>query len=300
MPELTRLKTHRLSLSEAETPVFEGYEVIRRLGVGAGSVIYYVKKEGTDQGFALKHVIRQNGQDKRMIVQVENEFRMAKMVNHPYVRNVIEIRRIKKRLQTREVYMLMEFCPGISLEQSPSRSVLDLLLIFRMVADGINGMHNSGLLHCDMKPNNIIIAEDGSIRIIDLGQSCFIGTIKPRIQGTPDYIAPEQVKRKPLSKQTDVFNLGATLYWAFTGRHVPTLIPKKTDRVELAEASTVGPPPTPHQLKPKIPLGVSNLIMDCVAKEPKDRPADMLALISRLDLLIHMIAGGKPTANGGS
>ena len=72
MPELTRTRSHRLSLSEAETPVYNGYEIIRRLGVGAGSVIYHVKKTGTDQNYALKHVIRQNGQDKRMIIQVES------------------------------------------------------------------------------------------------------------------------------------------------------------------------------------------------------------------------------------
>ena len=136
--------------------------------------------------------------------------------------------------------MLMDFCEGISLEQSPRRSLIDILLIFRMVADGIHGMHNVGLLHCDMKPNNIIIAKNGGIRVIDLGQSCPIGTVKTRIQGTPDYIAPEQVKRKPLSTQTDVFNLGASIYWALTGKFVPTLIPTRTvDRIEIAAMSSV-------------------------------------------------------------
>ena len=95
-----------------------------------------------------------------------------------------------------------------------------------------------------------------------------------------------------------MFNLGATMYWALTGKHVPTLIPKPTDRVELATMDNTGPPPTPTQLKPKIPVGVSNLIMDCVQKDPARRPADMPTLVSRLDLLIHMIAGGRPTANG--
>ena len=149
----------------------------------------------------------------------------------------------------------------------------------------------------DIKPNNIIIADNGSIRIIDLGQSCRHGTVKPRIQGTPDYIAPEQVKRKPLGPTTDVFNLGATMYWALTGKHVPTLIPKQTDMVDLVY--NAGPEGflSPHQIKPKIPVGVSNLIMDCVKSDPRERPANMNTLISRLDLLIHMIAGGKLSAN---
>ena len=297
MAELFR--TVNLTLG-SEPPEFPGYEIIRRLGYGAASVIYSVKNKKNGQICALKHVIRSGDQDTRMIEQVENEFRVGKKIDHPYIRKVLEIVRRKKRLKTREVFMLMEYCPGVSLEQSPSRSLLDVLLIFRMVADGLNGMHSHGFIHCDMKPNNIIINDNGGIRIIDLGQSCHTGTVKPRIQGTPDYIAPEQVKRKPLNIRTDVFNLGATMYWALTGKHVPTLIPAsaKIDRVDLASAADPDKTPTPHKLKSKIPVGVSNLIMDCVKTEPKFRPSDMPTLISRLDLLIHMIAGGRPTANG--
>jgi len=280
-------------------PMFDGYEVVRRIGTGAASVIFEVQNKDTGQRCALKHVVRQEGQDKRMIEQVENEYRMACQIDHPYIRKVHDIKRIRRRLQTREVIMLMEFCPGISLEQSSSLSLLDLLLVFRMVADGLNGMHNAGILHCDTKPNNIIIAENGSIRIIDLGQSCPIGTVKSRIQGTPDYIAPEQVKRKPLGRQTDIFNLGASMYWALAGKHIPTMImPRQSsDRIEVADAANTGPPLSPHQLRPQIPVGVSNLVMECVRKKVIERPCDMRELISRLDVLIHMIAGGKLSLN---
>ncbi len=281
------------AIGHYEPPVFDGYEVVRRLGSGAGSTIFSVRDTHTGELRALKHVIRQDGQDKRMIEQVENEYEMSCRVDHPYVRKVFEVKRIKKMLQVREIIMLMEFCPGISLEQSPSHSLLDLLLIFRMVADALNGMHEAGIVHCDMKPNNVILAENGSIRVIDLGQSCPIGTIKPRIQGTPDYISPEQVKRKPVTRQTDIFNLGATIYWALTGKHIPTLIPKKLDKIEILSDSNHSNPAAPHELKPLIPVGVSNLVMECVKKNPKERPANMSELISRLDLLIHMIAGGK-------
>ena len=281
------------AIGHYEPPVFDGYEVVRRLGSGAGSTIFSVRDTNTGELRALKHVIRQDGQDKRMIEQVENEFEMSNRIDHPYVRKTFEVKRIKRMLQVREIIMLMEFCPGISLEQSPSHSLLDLLLIFRMVADALNGMHEAGIVHCDIKPNNIILAENGSIRVIDLGQSCPVGTIKPRIQGTPDYISPEQVKRKPVTRHTDLFNLGATIYWALTGKHVPTLIPKKMDKVEILSESRHVTPPAPHELKSIIPVGVSNLVMECVKKNPKERPENMNELISRLDLLIHMIAGGK-------
>ena len=282
----------RVAIGATEMPVYEGYDSVRRIGLGAASVIYLVKHRQSGEMRALKHVIRQDGADKRMIEQVENEYRVASKLEHPYVRKVFEIQRRKKRMQTSEVQLLMEYCPGVSLEQSPSRSLLDLLLIFRMVADGLQGMHVAGYLHCDIKPNNIIISEKGAVRIIDLGQSCPEGTVKKRIQGTPDYIAPEQVKRKALSPRTDVFNLGATMYWSLTGKYVPTLIPK-SNGADLAMSSKPAGALAPHEIKPKIPMGVSKLTMDCISNLPQHRPDDMPMLISRLDLLIHMIAGGK-------
>ena len=291
-----------LSVGATDFPSYDGYEVVKRLGIGAASVIFSVRDKKSGEIRALKHVMRQDDEDKRMIQQVENEHRIGGKIDHPYIRKVYDLEKRRSRLRTNEVFLLMEYCPGISLEQSPQRSLIDLMLIFRMIAEGINGMHQVGFLHCDIKPNNIIIAENGAIRIIDLGQSCRIGTVKTRIQGTPDYIAPEQIKRKPLSRATDVFNLGATMYWALAGKHIPTLVPKKTiDRVELADTSNTGPTRSPHEIRPMIPPGVSNLVMDCVRHQPKDRPADMNTLISRLDILIHMITGGKPlvsSANG--
>ena len=105
-----------------------------------GSVIFEVKNLRSHETFALKHVVRSDDQDKRLIEQVETEFHIAQKVNHPYIRKIHDIQRRKKYLQTREVLMLMEFCPGISLEQSSARSLLDILLIFRMVADGLQGI----------------------------------------------------------------------------------------------------------------------------------------------------------------
>ena len=91
----------------------------------------------------------------------------------------------------KELLLSMELFEGETLEDGPTLSLGDVLLVFRMVATGLNAMHQRGFIHCDIKPNNILLSKSGSINIIDLGQSCRIGTIKARIQGTPDYIAPE-------------------------------------------------------------------------------------------------------------
>jgi serine/threonine-protein kinase len=155
-------------------------------------------------------------------------------------------------------------------------------------------MHQAGYVHCDIKPNNILMNKSGTIKIIDLGQSCRIGTIKQRIQGTPDYIAPEQVKRQPLDQKTDIFNLGATMYWALTGQNIPTLIPQKNStglQVLPKERKA------PHEIKKQIPIELSNLVMDTVENKPEDRPRNMMAVVSRLDVMIHNIMGDKIKVN---
>src|SRR2546430_604156 len=78
-------------------------------------------------------------------------------------------------------------------------------------ARALDALHALGYVHCDLKPNNILISEDLQVKVIDLGQAAKFATIKTRIQGTPDYIAPEQVNCGPVTVRTDVFNLGATM-----------------------------------------------------------------------------------------
>jgi serine/threonine-protein kinase len=271
-----------------------GFTIIKRIGNGARSTIYLATDDEDDTVVALKRIIYEKPEDSRVFEQTETEFKVARRIDHPYIRKCYKLKKIRSMFRVRELLVSMEHFDGKTLEDSPTLSLGDVLLVFRMVATGLNAMHQQGFVHCDMKPNNILISKTGSIKIIDLGQSCKIGTIKSRIQGTPDYIAPEQVLRKALGPKTDIFNLGATMYWAFTGKNIPTLIPAKKNAVNPFEPRKC---PTPHELKEQIPLGVSNLVMDCIKEDAAERPANMMAVISRLDLIIHSIFGSKIKAN---
>ncbi len=266
-----------------------GFTIQRRIGVGARSTIYLATDDTDHNDIALKRVIFERPEDSRIFEQVETEYKVGSRIDNPYVRKCYKLRKIRSMLKVKEMLLSMEYFDGKNLEDGPALSLLDVLLVFRMVAGGLNAMHQHGYVHCDIKPNNILLSTAGAIKIIDLGQSCRIGTTKRRIQGTPDYIAPEQVRRKPLGPKTDIFNLGATMYWALTGKHVPTLIPKK-DSLGL-------PLPrkrrAPHELKKGLPIGISKFVMDCTEDDPADRPPGMMTVISRLDLLIHSILGGK-------
>lgn len=272
-----------------------GFTITNRLGTGARSVIYLATDNDSGRTVALKRAVYERPEDSRIFEQIENEYKVAQHIDHPYVRKCYKLIKIRKILKTRELLLSMEMFQGQTLEDAPSLSIVDVLLVFRMVATGLNAMHQKGYIHCDAKPNNILIGPKGAIKIIDLGQSCRVGTRKPRIQGTPDYIAPEQVRREPLDQRTDVFNLGATMYWAFTGKNVPTLIPRKTDGIKPVVLNEF---PTPHEVHKRIPVGVSRLVMDCAEDNPYQRPATMTEVISRMDLLIHSILGNKLNKDG--
>ena len=114
------------------------------------------------------------------------------------------------------------------------------------------------------------------------------------ILGTPDYIAPEQVKCAAVTPQTDIYNLGATLYWALTGKAIPTLytVQKKGEHSFLLDSKIE----TPMELNPKVPPAVSNLVMECVSTKPAKRPADMDQMINRLELGKHILQkqAGQP------
>ncbi|MGA1979222.1 MAG: serine/threonine-protein kinase [Sedimentisphaerales bacterium] len=270
-----------------------GFSIIKRIGTGARSTIYMATDQQDKIDVALKRVIFERPEDSRIFEQVETEYKVGRRIDHPYVRKCYKLKKIRGIFKVRELLLSMELFDGKSLEDSPSLSLLDVLLVFRMVASGLQAMHQQGFVHCDIKPNNILMSEAGAIKIIDLGQSCKIGTVKPRIQGTPDYIAPEQVRRKALGPRTDIFNLGATMYWALTGKHVPTLISKKN---ELG-LPILQPRLAPHEIRKQLPMEISKLVMDCIKDEPSQRPRDMMTVISRLDLLVHSILAGQIKTN---
>ena len=273
----------------------DGYTILRRIGTGARSVIYLAVEEATRKRIAIKRAVLEAPEDTRIFKQIETEYKVSNEIDHPYIRKCYELIRYRKLLRTNELIMTMEFFDGQSLEDQKRLSLIDVLLIFRLVAVALNAMHEKGFVHCDIKPNNILFDNKGGIKIIDLGQSCRLGQIKKRIQGTPDYIAPEQVRREHLSHRTDIFNLGATMYWALTGKNVPTLIPKKNEFGIAVDESA--PVKSPHELLPRIPKSLSDLVMICVSEKPSSRPSNMLEITRQLDELIREIAGPK-TSNG--
>ncbi len=261
-----------------------GYRISTQIGAGAASRIYVALEAKSGRMMAIKHVVRNSADDDRFIAQAENEFNIAGKLDHPHLRKCHAIYRTKKLLTLREVVVVMEYVDGLNLEKARPNRLNTFLTLFQRVAQGLLAMHEAGFLHTDVKPINIMLARGGVVKIIDFGQSCPMNHRKERIQGTPDYIAPEQVNRLPLDARTDIFNLGATMYWVLTSENYPTAI-RGAESVGKHKVIQSHKPVAPIEMNDKIPLALSQLVMECCRKSPTDRPSDMKQVIARLDVV---------------
>ena len=265
-----------------------GYEVVDFIGEGAGSRIFAVIHPTSKQLYALKYVVPKQDKDVRFVEQLETEFEVGKQVSHPGLRRSLDLK-INKTLfrKITEAALVLELFDGVSLERRLPQSMTQLVEVFIKSAEALASLHALGYVHCDLKPNNILV--DGAtknVKVIDLGQAAKIGTAKSRIQGTPDYIAPEQVKCLPVTVQTDVFNFGATMYWALCGNKLPTLFNlKKSENSFLVDAVMA----SPRDCNKLVPETLSNLVMECVRTNPQKRPADMVELARRLEIILHVM-----------
>lgn len=265
----------------------EGFRILSEIGRGAASVIYLAQELKTKRVYALKHVAKRDPKEQRFIDQAEEEYKVASKLKHPRIRRIERVIRKKESIfssSVSDLYLVMQHIDGISCEQSPPQTFEDACWIFEQVADALAYMNTKGFVHADMKPNNIIINEKKDAYIIDLGQSCVSGTIKQRIQGTPDYIAPEQVHRRAITPKTDTYNLGAAMYWILTRHKVPNALPKEDSLVSRIDDHLIEKPRATIEINPRVPQMLDQIVMECVERNPDDRP-DLRTVADRVNLL---------------
>jgi serine/threonine-protein kinase len=263
-----------------------GYDVIDYLGQGAASSIYVVSDPLTHQLYALKHVVRKTDKDARFVEQLENEYEVSQRFAHPALRKSIDLKVTKTWLgKVTEAVLVMELFDGLPMDVRPPANVMAALDVFIQASQGLAALHGAGYVHCDLKPNNILIGPDGLVKVIDFGQACKAGTVKERIQGTPDYIAPEQVKRDAVTFRTDVFNFGATMYWGLCGAKIPTLFTIKKNENSFLVHDKIA---TPRDINPQVPETLANLVMECIHTNPAKRPESMADVTRRLEIIQHV------------
>ena len=254
------------------------YRVIGPLGTGAGSTILQIADRSRGgQRFALKVVKRQDSDDDVYIAQAQTEYEAARKLHHPAIARIYDCR-IKRSIlfKVTSVELLIEFVDGKTLDEIEMPTLTMLILIFNQVADAMVHMHRRGVYHGDLKPSNIMVTKDGKVKLIDFGTAWLKGQEKNRIQGTPQYMAPEQVTEKVVDERTDIYNLGATMYRLFTGHYAnPGSAPRTGENMKVKLA-----PPMQHN--PKIPQVLNDLILACLNISPERRPASMFEVQQKL------------------
>lgn len=247
------------------------YRVVKPLGSGAGSTIFEISdKTAGGKRYALK-VVKRDEEDEnpnKYIDQARNEFAVSQKLKHPAIARIYDIRNRRSWFKVAGVELLMELVDGKTLDEIEAPEMGQLVLMFCQVASALTHMHRRGVFHGDMKPQNIMLTKNGQVKLIDFGTCWIRGEDKNRIQGTPQYMAPEQATEKTVDAKTDLYNLGATMYRMFTGRFANQGVPK-------AGAEGARKLPAPSQLNKSLPKPLSDLIMTCLELSPERRPAGM-------------------------
>ncbi len=198
------------------------FQVLGTLGQGAHSTILHVRRSADSKNYALKVVPIDGAEDKKYLEQAEHEFEVAQRFDHPNLIKIYALELQKNLLfRVTKAHLLIEYVNGKTLDTFPRLGVPKLVQIFARVAAGLAHMHRRRVYHADMKPNNVLLSKAGDVKIIDFGLAWIKGEDKDRVQGTPEYMAPEQAKDKVVNEQTDIYNFGATMYRLVTWRKPP-------------------------------------------------------------------------------
>lgn len=291
-----------MATSRSQPQKIGQYTVLAKLGEGAASMLYAVQNPKDKQVSSLKHVEKTDEKSQRFLDQVEQEYAIGSKLDHDSIRKVRKLIKHRKMLKVTGVSMIMEFVDASTLDQKLPKNHAQAVEVFLQVARGLAHMHGRGFVHADIKPNNVLVDENGLVKIIDLGQACSIGTIKKRIQGTPGYMAPEQAHRGEITPKTDIYNLGAMMYWILVGEVIPTAMPPKQANDSLVggavDADKVKLPDPPHERNSRIHSLLSKQIMDCVQPNPEQRPETMHVVVNRLELILDVLNEPVDTDSG--
>ncbi len=253
------------------------YRVVNTLGTGAGSTILLISdKTAGGKRYALKVVRKQEPEDEIYVQQALTEFEAAKKLNHPTIAKVFDCRLKKAWFKVRGVELLIEYVEGKTLDEIEAPQMGQLVLIFCQIASALTHMHRRGVFHGDLKPGNIMLTKNGQVKLIDFGTAWVRGQDKNRIQGTPNYIAPEQATEKVVDEKTDIYNLGATMYRMFTGRFAQQGILKPGDDRKLV---------APLKVNSRIPGPLNELIIASLSLDPSKRPAGMFEIRDQLSAI---------------
>jgi len=246
------------------------YRVTAELGSGGMAVVYKAIDLELGRQVAVKLLREGYADDNAFLVRFQQEARAAASLDHPNIVSIYDVGR-----DGQLYYIVMEYVEGQSLKSLlragtplPVGEALDLAI---QICAGVGAAHRGGLIHCDMKPQNILITPDGRVKVLDFG---IARALKAKATGsdeitwaTPQYAAPEQMQGRPTGPATDVYAIGVILYEMLTGQ-----LPFQGQTAqELAAQHVQSSAPPPTRWNPQVPPRVEQIVLQALSKEPARR-----------------------------
>lgn len=257
----------------------ERYEVISKIGSGGMADVYKVKDHKLNRFVAVKVLKREFRADKAFISKFRIEAQSAAGLAHPNIVNVYDVGE-EKGIN----FIVMELVEGITLkeyiEKKGRLAVREATSIAIQVCYGLQAAHNNGIVHRDVKPQNIIISTDGKVKVTDFGiaRAASSNTISSNVMGSVHYSSPEQARGGYSDYKSDIYSLGITLYEMLTG-HVPF---DGDTTVAIALKHLQEEMQSPRKYVPDLPKSTVQIVYKCTQKSPDRRYADMEELIGDL------------------
>ncbi len=259
----------------------ERYQLLEPLGGGGMAVVYQARDLMLERTVAIK-ILRQNfSQQPEFREKFRQEALAAANLSHPNIVTVYDY-----GVADGHPYIVMEHVPGTHLKdylrKNAPLAVPQAIALITQACAALGYAHRAGLVHCDVKPQNMLVSDDLHLKVTDFGIARALASIQPdehhaTVWGSPQYYAPEQAAGKPPQTTSDVYSLGVILYEMLTGR-LP--FPGKNPET-LARQHLYTQPLPPRKLNPQIPPTLEQVILKVLSKEPsaRYRTADQLGRI---------------------
>ena len=265
----------------ANNMIANRYEVFKHIGQGGMADVFLAMDTILNREVAIKILRSELCADPVSVVRFEREAQAATTLSHP---NIVEIYDVGEYKGHR--YIVMEYVPGRTLKQViRSRGSLEpdeAIDIEKQLVSAVSEAHHKGIIHRDIKPQNIIVKSDGSIKILDFGIAIAKGNIQVtqanNVMGSVHYLAPELAKGKPASVQSDIYALGIVLFEMLSGD-----VPFKADSaVQVALMQMRNEMLSIRTINPSIPQSIENIITRATAKDPSKRYSSCVDMLDDL------------------
>jgi serine/threonine protein kinase len=264
----TLVVAHRMVTELQAGEILDGrFEIAERIGHGDVGSVFKATDLTTGGAVAVKMLFEVEN-DPAFLSRFQGEIEMARSLDHPGILQVIDVGNPSRP------YLVTEYLEGETLRDHLQRSrplpVRESLRIAMLICDALTYMHSHDVVHRGLKPTNVMLCHDGSVRIMDVGLamagfvSCRTLASFFRRLGTPHYMAPEQVRGQRGDARVDVYSLGALLYEMTTG-HAP--YDDQQDLCSVMNARLVGDPVAPRIHNPNIPPNVEEIILHAVGRD---------------------------------